>query len=120
MRLGKATPFSYAMLAARARKAAGQPYQAPQARAAQIIKGIDFDAAQKIRFRPDHALWRGQAGTDPVSFFHLSKYSGDPVTLHVVEGDSAREILYGPDYFDYGDSKLDPAALSTWALPVSG
>ncbi len=111
IRLGKPTPFNYGMLAARARKAAGQPYQGPQTKAAQIIKGIDFDAVQKIRFRPDHALWRGQAGTDPVSFFHLSKYSGDPVTLHVVEGDSAREILYGPDYFDYGDSKLDPAAL---------
>jgi glucans biosynthesis protein len=110
LRLGPARPFSYAALAERARKMAAQPYKAPQTRAAQIIKGIDFDAAQKIRFRPDHALWKG--GADPVSFFHLSRYSGDPVVLHMVEGDKAREILYASDYFDYGDSKLDPKALS--------
>ncbi|HEY0266156.1 MAG TPA: glucan biosynthesis protein, partial [Rhizomicrobium sp.] len=109
LRLGPARGFSYAALAARAKRNALQPYKPPQSRATQIIKAIDFDAAQKIKFRADHALWKG--GPDPVSFFHLSRYSGDPVVLHVVEGGQAREILYGPDYFDYGDSKLDPKAL---------
>lgn len=47
----------------------------------------------------------------PVSFFHLSRYSGDPVVLHAVEGDKAREILYGSDYFDYDASGLDPKKL---------
>src|SRR5205807_2437048 len=65
--------------------------------------------AQKIRFRADHALWTGQA--DPVSFFHLSRYSADPVVLHAVQNGKAREILYGPDYFDYSASGLDASAL---------
>ena len=111
VRLGPPKDFSFAALAARAKKNAGQPYQAPQPRASHIIKDIDFDAVQKIRFRPDHALWAGGPAPDPVSFFHLNRYSADPVVLHALEDGKAREILYGPDYFDYGASGLDPKAL---------
>jgi len=111
IRLGPARDFSFAALAARAKKNASQPYNAPQLRATQIIKGIDFDAAQKIKFRAEHALWAGGPNPDPVAFFHLSRYSGDPVVLHAVEGGKAREILYGPDYFDYSTSGLDAKAL---------
>lgn len=112
IRLGPPQDFSFDGLTALARKNATQPYKAPQSRAAQLIKGIDFDAAQKIKFRPDHALWAHGPGPDPVSFFHLNKYSADPVVLHVVEGGQAREILYGPDYFDYSVSGLNPKALA--------
>jgi glucans biosynthesis protein len=112
IRFGPPADFSFASLVARAKKNASQPYKAPQQRAAQIIKGIDFDAAQKIKFRADHALWANGPSPDPVSFFHLSRYSGDPVVLHAVEGGKAREILCGPDYFDYGASGLDPKALA--------
>src|SRR5579863_10662466 len=66
IRLGPARDFSFAGLVARAKKGASQPYQAPQPRAAQIIKEIDFDAAQKIKFRADHALWAGGPNPDPV------------------------------------------------------
>ena len=110
IRLGPPKAFSYADLVARAKKNASQPYKAPESRAAEIIKGIDFDASQKIKFRADHALWPG--GPQPVSFFHLSRYSNEPVVLHAVSDGKAREILYGPDYFDYGASGLDPAALA--------
>src|SRR5882724_1240616 len=118
IRLGPPRDFSFADLAARAKKNTGQPFRAPEARAAQIIKGIDFDAAQKIKFRADHALWAGGPNPDPVSFFHLNLYSGDPVLLHALEDGKAREILYGPDYFDYGASGLDPKALA--GLGLSG
>ncbi|MFO1249430.1 MAG: glucan biosynthesis protein [Alphaproteobacteria bacterium] len=114
VRLGPAQDFSFAMLAARAKKNASQPYKAPQQRAAHVIKGIDFDAVQKIKFRPDHLL--SPDAPYPAAFFHLSRYSADPVILHAVEngpsGSKAREILYGSDYFDYGASGLDPKALA--------
>jgi glucans biosynthesis protein len=111
IRLGPARDFNWAWLAARARKNASLPYKAPEPRAAEIIKGIDFDASQKIKFRADHAL--SASGTLPISFFHPGKYSADPVLLHTVEGGKAREILYGPDYFDYAGTGLDPKALAT-------
>jgi periplasmic glucans biosynthesis protein len=112
IRLGPPRPFSFQALVARAKKDATQPYRAPPQRAAELIKGIDYDAAQKIRFRADHALWRGGPAPDPVSFFHLSRYSADPVVLYALENGRAREILYGPDYFDYSTSGLDPKALA--------
>ncbi len=110
IRLGPARDFSFAGLVDRAQKNASRPYKAPQPRAARIIEDIDFDAVQKIRFRADHALWAGRS--DPVSFFHLNRYSGDPVVLHALDRGKARAILYGPDYFDYGPSGLDAGALA--------
>ncbi|MBN9588849.1 MAG: glucan biosynthesis protein D [Alphaproteobacteria bacterium 64-11] len=111
VRLGPPQPFSFDMLAGRAAKSASQPYRAPVPPAPELIAGIDFDAVQKIKFRPDHALWRGRAGQDPIAFFHLNRYSGDPVLLHTIEDGKARQILYGSDYFDYGSSGLDPRKL---------
>ena len=52
-------------------------------------------------------LWRGAPVKYPLAFFHLNKYAHDPVVLHTVEGGAAREILYGPDYFDFSSAKLD-------------
>jgi len=112
IRFGPPQDFSFDTLMTLAKKNAGQPYETPQTRAARIIKNIDFDAVQKIRFRPDHALWAHGQASDPVSFFHLNKYSADPVIIHAVEGGKAREILYGPDYFDYSASGLNPRELA--------
>src|SRR5579863_6579985 len=112
IRFGPPQDFSFDWLTALAKKNASQPYKAPESRATRIIQGIDFDAVQKIKFRADHALWAHGPGADPVSFFHLNKYSADPVVIHAVEGAKAREILYGPDYFDYGASGLDPRELA--------
>ena len=110
VRLGPPRPFSFAILTASAQKNAAQPYKAPAAQTADLIHGIDFDAVQKIKFRSDHALWTSQ--TYPAAFFHLSRYAHEPVTLHTVDNGQAREILYGPDYFDYGGSGLDPKPLA--------
>ncbi|HEX4637360.1 MAG TPA: glucan biosynthesis protein, partial [Rhizomicrobium sp.] len=112
IRLGPPRDFSFAELAARAKSNAAQPYEAPQPRASHIIKDIDFDAVQKIRFRADHALQGAGPASDPVSFFHLNRYSADPVRIYGLENGKAREILYGPDYFDYSASGLDPKALA--------
>jgi len=108
-RLGAARDFNFAGLVARAKKSASQPYKAPEPRA-DLIRDIHYDAVQKIKFRPDHALRTG--GPYSAAFFHLSRYSHEPVMLHVVEKGQAREILYGPDYFDYAGSGLDTQKLA--------
>ncbi len=61
---------------------------------------------------PITRLWRGGPAPDPVSFFHLSRYSADPVVLYALENGRAREILYGPDYFDYSTSGIDLKTLA--------
>jgi glucans biosynthesis protein len=117
LRLGKPHAFSFDGLRAQAKKLASGPYQAAEPPAKAVIQGVDFDKVQKIRFRQEDALWRGVAGADPIAFFHLNKYSADPVTIFALQSDAggktfAREILYRPEYFDYGASGLDPKPLA--------
>jgi len=117
LRFGPEGPFSFDDLKDQARKLAASPYMAQEPPAKAIIQGVDFDKVQKIRFRPEDALWRGVAGADPIAFFHLNKYSADPVKIFALQADAtgklaAREILYQPDYFDYSTSGLDPAPLA--------
>jgi periplasmic glucans biosynthesis protein len=114
LRLGPGRGFTFDGLKAQAKALAARPYQPPPPPAA-ALSGIDFDKVQKIRFRPGEALWLGADMPYPVSFFHLNKYSLVPVKIFALDGPAdkmtAREIIYSADYFEYGDSGLDPAAL---------
>ena len=58
LKFGRPQPFSFENLAARAKKLADSAYQAVDPPAKAIIQGVDFDKVQKIRFRPEDALWR--------------------------------------------------------------
>jgi periplasmic glucans biosynthesis protein len=109
LQFGPAQPFSLNGLRAMAKKRASLPYKA--AIRAQVVQAIDYDAIAKIHFRPEDALWRSGPQTNPVSFFHLNRYSSEPVTVFAVNGNHARQIIYRASYFDYGNSSIDPAKL---------
>ena len=84
-----------------------RPYQEPWSSGTPISsKTIDYDAYQQIRFRPERALWEGGGAPFPVQFFHLGRFFKAPVRLYEVADGSAREILYEPDYFSFGDTGL--------------
>ena len=59
LKFGPARPFSFDWLLGQARALAARPYRSTPSPAAAVIQGIDFDKVQKIRFRPEDALWRG-------------------------------------------------------------
>ncbi|HXJ01495.1 MAG TPA: glucan biosynthesis protein, partial [Micropepsaceae bacterium] len=103
---GPSKPFSFERLARLAKMRAGEGYQAAPAPAFDLLNQRDFDV-QKIRYRPEFELWRGNASRLPVSFFHLNKYAAVPVRIDAVSGGMAREILYGPQYFDYAGTGLE-------------
>jgi periplasmic glucans biosynthesis protein len=109
--LGPATPFSFEALKARARSMAMRPFAPPTARADAALEALDYDAMGQIRFRPEAALWRGLAGADPVEFFLMGRYARTPVSIHVVEGGIARQIVYSEALFDV------PAGLAGRAVP---
>ena len=90
--LGPPQPFSFDRLRRRASMMAGEAFRAAASPATAVINGIDFDAMQKIRFRPEYALWQDMARPYPVSFFPLNKYASTPVKIHVVAQGAAREI----------------------------
>jgi glucans biosynthesis protein len=104
---GPAQPFSFTNLRARAKALAARPFREGPTPVPDIIHAIDFDTVQKIKFLPQYTLWPERAGNFPVRFFHLNRYVGQPVRIHVVTGGLAREIVYSPRYFDYGETGLD-------------
>lgn len=95
-----AEPFSFDALKARVREMAARPYAAPPTPLPEVLQRIDYDAHGKIRFRTDRALWADGPGRYPVTFFHLGRYFQKPVRMHVVEGGTAREIVYDAADFD--------------------
>jgi glucans biosynthesis protein len=100
LRFGAAAPFSWDALVARAEAMAKEPYRAPYRPAPDIVERIDYDAHGKIKFRAADAPFADGPGPYPVTFFHLGRYFGKAVRMHLVEQGAAREILYSPTYFD--------------------
>ena len=106
-RVGPAEPFNFDLLKQRAKVLAAKAYMPVQPPAPDIIRGIDFDVAQKIKFRADRALWPNGAGSFPVRLFHLDRFNALPVRINVIDGDVARQVIYSPDDFDYGGTGLE-------------
>ncbi|MBN9009161.1 MAG: glucan biosynthesis protein, partial [Rhizobiales bacterium] len=102
LRYGASEPFSLEGLAAVARDLAGRPYEPTPVRYAEQLEAIDYDAFQKISFRPEAAVFSD--GTYPIQLFHLGRYFKQPVRMYRVEAGAAQEILFDPDLFLYGDS----------------
>src|SRR5262249_23081750 len=100
MRFGPATAFSFEMLKARAEAAAAKPYRAPEIVASDVLQKIHYDVMGKVRFRPEMTLWSPRQFGPGIRFFHLHRWAKTPVRIHLVEGGSAREIVYSPDYFE--------------------
>ncbi len=84
--LGPAEPFSFEGLAGSARALAGKPWQPAQAKAAEILQHIDYDAYQQIRFKRAASLKLGESGHAPVQLFHLGQLFMEPVRIHQVQG----------------------------------
>ena len=89
--LGPATPFSYDGLVAQAQALAAQPYQPPYRPSPDIVQAIDYDAHGKIKFKTDLSPYADGSGTYPVTFFHLGRFFGESVRMHLAGGDEARD-----------------------------
>ena len=100
LKLGPGQPFSFDLLKAEAARLAARPYRAPPEPAPGIIDQIDYERWGAIRFDTDHALFADGPGRFPVTFFHLGKFFRKAVAMHVVDGGTARPIVYDPSYFD--------------------
>ena len=107
LHFGRPQPFDFNSLRHLAKALSAKPYPAENPPAPDLVGAIDFDVSQKIRFRPELALWQSGPQTFPIRFFHLNRYVGLPVKIHIVFDGSAREILYAPSVFDYDGTGLD-------------
>ncbi|ACK49288.1 periplasmic glucan biosynthesis protein MdoG [Methylocella silvestris BL2] len=106
LKLGPARPFSFEGLKAAAKRRAAEPYVGPPHPAPEIVGKINYEAWGKIAFDMDHALFANGPGRFPVSFFHLGMFFQKAVEMNVVEGASAREIIYDQSYFTMPDDSV--------------
>jgi len=98
VQLGAAKPFSFEALQGSARALAKEPWREAPVPDADIVARIDYDAYQKIRFRPELSL-RLDGGV-PIQFFHRGKYCKEPVRLNLLKEGGARRIIYSASLYD--------------------
>jgi periplasmic glucans biosynthesis protein len=97
---GRAAPFSFEALKARAIEIAAKPYVSPPLTKPEVLEAIDYDAHGKIKYRPEAALFAEGASEYPVTFFHLGRYFQKPVRMFAVYKEVAKEITYQRSLFD--------------------
>ena len=102
---GQPQPFDFAGLRKTAKALAGKAYVAPK-QAPAIVDKIDFDEAQKIKYRAEKALFTGGGAPFPVRLFHVDKFNQLGVKIYVISGTTAREVIYSPQDFEYGNPAL--------------
>lgn len=98
--LGPGKPFSFDMLVDMARTGARTPFVKADVSGAAILQRINFDAYQEIRYKADRSLRIERNARTPIEMFHLGNSFMEPVTIHVVDGSEAREVLYSQQLFD--------------------
>ncbi len=104
LRFGAPQRFSADWLKAHAQTLAATPYNPPPRPDPSTVAAIDYDAHGQLKYRPDFALYGdNHPSAFPITFMHVGQYFPKTVRMYAVEpgasGDTAREILYDPDYF---------------------
>jgi len=102
LRYGTPEAFTFEGLAAIARDLAEKPFVPTPVRYGEQLEAIDYDAFQKISFRPEASVFGD--GIYPIQLFHLGRYFKQPVRMYRVASGECREILFDPELFTYGDS----------------
>jgi periplasmic glucans biosynthesis protein len=102
----EARPFDRVSLVARARALARTPFDGAEPRLPDALARLTYEQHARIRFRADDALWRDAGAAFRAQFFHPGAVFKRPVHVHEVADGVAREILFEPASFDYGETPL--------------
>lgn len=105
---GPAQPFNPEWLRNHARDLARSGYEPPPKVSPPALAKIGYDEYQDIRFRRDHALWRGYDLQFQIDFFHRGYFFTDPVRIFEVADGQARPLRIMRSMFDYGDNTFNP------------
>ncbi|KFB08937.1 glucan biosynthesis protein [Nitratireductor basaltis] len=93
-------PFSFDRLTAMMKERAAKAYEAAEATLPDAIAELNYDQHRAIRFRPDEAVWAGEAPFE-LQAFHPGWLFKEPVKIHVVE-DGVEEVLgFDSHHFEY-------------------
>ena len=109
------TPFSFDQLTAMMKERAGQPFEPSQEELPEVIARLTYDEHRAIRYRPDQAVWKGEAPFE-LQAFHPGWLFKQPVHLYVVENGRASPLEFNSGVFEYR-KPLDAQAFSGVELP---
>ncbi len=92
--------FSLADVENKARNLADKPFVNPDGQVPEFLLHLSYDQWRKLRFRPDHALWRDEDLPFEVQFFHPGLFYNRLVTLNVVDGPVPARLPFSADSGD--------------------
>ena len=108
IRFGEPQPFSPDLVRERARALAGQAFEPADGTLPEVLTELDYDKHRAILFRPEMALWHGLGLDAEVQLFHLGYHFKTPVHIYEVADGMARQMLYTPQLFDFGQNGFKP------------
>jgi glucans biosynthesis protein len=104
---GEGPGFSFSTLRETARALAAKDYRPePNSDLPEAFKKLTFDDYQKIRFRPEHNLWKGDHVRFMAQFFQRGYLYVDPVSIHVIDRGQASDVVFSPEQFDYDTNRV--------------
>jgi len=95
-----------------AKELAQKSYEAPKPNLPEALSSLKFAGYQEIRYRADRLHWRDTGTRFQLGFYHQGMHFNAPVRINEVDSAGVKEIKFSPDDFDYGNLKLDKAALN--------
>ncbi|MEW6166939.1 MAG: glucan biosynthesis protein G [Pseudomonadota bacterium] len=105
-------------VAERARELAKKNYRAPDNELPDSLARLSYDDYRKIRFRPEHAIWRNTKLPFELQLLHVGMRYDRGIKLNLATQHGVQPIRFRPELFDYGDTGVDPGALE--ALDFAG
>ena len=105
---GEPQQFAPDMVREQARALAAEAFGAFDGTVPEVLANLNYDQHRDIRFRREAALWHGAGIDAEVQFFHLGYRFRTPVHVYEVAEGMAREVLYTPASFDFGDNTFAP------------
>lgn len=113
-----AEPFDRAKLIERARLLAEAPYSEPALKLPSEVADLSFEHYSQIQFRPERRVGADGGLPFTLDLLHSGFIYQTPVSVYMVEDGLAREVIYDPGMFDYGDELQPPADGAN--VPFSG
>ncbi|WP_235911774.1 glucan biosynthesis protein [Mesorhizobium xinjiangense] len=108
-------PFSFDHLSRQMQQKAGEAFEDDKADLPAAIAELSYDEHRAIRYRPDHAVWKGQAPFE-LQAFHLGWLYTQPVSLFAVENGRVRPLSFSGADFEYR-KPLDAAQFVDLEMP---
>lgn len=112
--------LSFENVILQAQNLAAEPWQPVQAVDSQRLQKLNYDQYRDIRWKEDQTLWRRLGLPFQIKFFITGHLHNTPITLFQVNRDSARQLKFAADYFDYGPLASDLNVLDKASGGFSG